>query len=143
MAASLDVSSPAMGSLSIDDPSAKEDDNDRPVVDGETVGSWNPRQAYDYKSYTATRDPDAPRNEPYGEWAASGARYEWDNDYGDLAPRCEKLERMLFDLDDDEPCAGIDFRRYVYSLLDPLIHRLPSSPYPPPSFIAISKEHVY
>jgi ATP-dependent RNA helicase DDX3X len=78
----------------------------------DTVGNWIPRQAYDYEAYTATRDPELPRGEPYGQWAASGARYEWKDEYGDVAPRDERLERMLFGDEDDEPSgAGIDFSK--------------------------------
>lgn len=92
----------------------------------ETVGQWAHREAFDYPSLTATRDAELPRSQPYGDWLASAERYEWKDDYGDVAPRNEALERMLFGLDDDEPCgAGIDFSRYVCPVLALLSsHRL-------------------
>jgi ATP-dependent RNA helicase DDX3X len=83
-----------------------------PDAEKNTVGNWVPRQAYDYEIYTATRDPGLPRGEPSGQWAASGARYEWKEEYGDVAPRDERLEKMLFGEETDEPSgAGIDFSK--------------------------------
>jgi ATP-dependent RNA helicase DDX3X len=80
----------------------------------DTVGNWIPRQAYDYGTYTAARSPNLPHDEPYGQWAASSARYEWQEDYGDVAPRDERLEKMLFGQESDEPSgAGIDFSKYA------------------------------
>ncbi|KAI5846516.1 P-loop containing nucleoside triphosphate hydrolase protein [Morchella snyderi] len=64
----------------------------RGMVDG-----WVERKPYDYETYaTPDRDPEAPRGEPTGQWAASGRRYEWKEEYGDVAPRDEALELMLF-----------------------------------------------
>ncbi|KAF8249745.1 DEAD/DEAH box RNA helicase [Wilcoxina mikolae CBS 423.85] len=97
-----------MADTAVDVPEAKPAEDDGK----ETVGDWIPRQAYDYEAYTATRDPELPRSEPYGQWAASGARYEWKEEYGDVAPRDERLERMLFGDELDEPSgAGIDFSK--------------------------------
>ncbi|KAI5845510.1 P-loop containing nucleoside triphosphate hydrolase protein [Tricharina praecox] len=105
--ASIAPSITAMESLSINSSLSKIDINDT-----ETVGQWAHREAFDYPSLTATRDAELPRSQPYGDWLASAERYEWKDDYGDVAPRNEALERMLFGLDDDEPCgAGIDFSR--------------------------------
>ena len=88
-------------------------------AEGNTVGNWTAPQAYDYNTYLAARDPRAPRNTPHGDWLSSAVRYEWKDDYGDVAPRLEKLERVLFNLDDDEPQgAGIDFSRCVCSAVD-------------------------
>lgn len=85
------------------------------VVDDckETVGEWIPRLAYNYETYTATRDPELPRGEAFGQWAASGARYEWKEEYGDVAPRDERLEKMLFgdDTTDEPSGAGLDFSK--------------------------------
>lgn len=64
---------------------------------GEVVGAWTERQKYDYERYKEPpRDPDAPRGQPQGEWAASQLRYEWNEEYGDVAPRHDELEKMLF-----------------------------------------------
>jgi hypothetical protein len=73
-----------------------------------TVGNWKPRQAYDYGTYGAAWDPELPCGEPYGQWAASGVRYEWQEESGDVAPRDERREKTLFG---DENYA--DFQRLV------------------------------
>ncbi|KAL7272663.1 hypothetical protein RUND412_004521 [Rhizina undulata] len=79
-------------------------------VEGPTVGNWVERQAFDYATYTATRDAEIPRGVPQGEWAASGPRYEWKEEYGDVAPRDENLEQVLFGDENDEPSGtGIQF----------------------------------
>jgi ATP-dependent RNA helicase DDX3X len=31
-----------------------------------------------------------------GDWAGKGALYEWKDDYGDVGPRFEALEKQLF-----------------------------------------------
>ncbi|KAA8895984.1 P-loop containing nucleoside triphosphate hydrolase protein [Sphaerosporella brunnea] len=82
------------------------------LILADTVGAWVPRQAYDYDTYTAQRDPELPRGEPTGTWFASSARYEWKEEFGDVAPRDERLEKMLFGDENDEPSgAGIDFSK--------------------------------
>ena len=65
---------------------------------------WAEPQKFDYDAYNAgPRDAgpsgpaagaDADANAP--SWAASASRYEWLEEYGDVAPRNELLERMLF-----------------------------------------------
>lgn len=87
-------------------------------VDGPVVGEWNEREAFDYATYTAERDPDAPRGQPTGQWAASGRRYEWKEEFGDVAPRDEALERMLFGDPGDETenmGIGIQFEKFVHN----------------------------
>ncbi|CUS09042.1 unnamed protein product [Tuber aestivum] len=67
-----------------------------PVV-GPRVGKWVERETTNYDTYaTPVQDPEGPRGLPVGEWGASGARYEWREEYGDVAPADEMLERMLF-----------------------------------------------
>lgn len=86
-------------------------------VDGPVVGDWTERQPFDYEVYTAERDPEAPRGAPIGQWAASGRRYEWKEEYGDVAPRDEVLERMLFGEPGEEGenmGAGIQFDKFVH-----------------------------
>lgn len=88
-------------------------------VDGPVVGEWSEREAFDYATYTAERDPDAPRGQPTGQWAASGPRYEWKEEFGDVAPRDEALERMLFGDPGDETehtGIGIQFQKFVHHL---------------------------
>lgn len=85
----------------------------RVAVEGPTVGAWKEREAFDYATYKdAPRDEDRPRGEPTGQWLASGRRYEWKEEYGDVAPRDEELERMLFGDENDEPSGtGLNFNK--------------------------------
>lgn len=78
--------------------------------DSETLGEWVPRQKFDYAAYLEKSD--APRGQPSGNWLASSERYEWKEEYGDVAPRDERLEKELFRQGDDEPSGqGIDFSK--------------------------------
>lgn len=45
---------------------------------------------------------------PADGWAHNAARYEWDDTYGDVAPRHEKLEALLFK-DPSARSVGIEF----------------------------------
>lgn len=54
---------------------------------------WVEPQSYDYSVYTAEKpaeDGDAP------VWASAAAKYEWSDEYGDIGPPNEELEKMLF-----------------------------------------------
>ena len=65
---------------------------------------WAEPQKFDYKTYNAApRDAasaapaagaEAEANAP--TWASSAMKYEWSEEFGDVAPRHEALERMLF-----------------------------------------------
>ncbi|KAI5779122.1 P-loop containing nucleoside triphosphate hydrolase protein [Geopyxis carbonaria] len=79
---------------------------------------WGPRQAYDYDLYTATRPEDAPRGEAFGQWAASSARYEWKDTYGDIAPADPKLELMLFGAPTDEAPTALQFDKMFVLTVD-------------------------
>ena len=64
---------------------------------------WGDRQEYDYEKYTeGPRDKTIPPSEidqPQGNsssWAANAAKYEWDDEYGDVGPEHEELRQMLF-----------------------------------------------
>lgn len=100
-------------SISLSDPVLPPGDG----VEGPVVDGWVERKPYDYETYaTPDRDPEAPRGEPTGQWAASGRRYEWKEEYGDVAPRDEALELMLFGEVEDTPqttSGGIQFERFV------------------------------
>ena len=63
--------------------------------------NWGTRQEYDYAKYTAgphdktalaseVDQPDAP------SWAANAAKYEWNDEYGDIGPDHDVLKEMLF-----------------------------------------------
>ena len=65
---------------------------------------WAEPQKFDYNTYNAgPRDAvsaagaagaEAEANAP--SWASSAMKYEWSEEYGDVAPRHEALEKMLF-----------------------------------------------
>ncbi|WEW57452.1 ATP-binding RNA helicase [Emydomyces testavorans] len=59
---------------------------------------WAEPQRYDYAAYTASyqpgEDPSPDSNAP--AWASTAAKYEWKDDYGDVGPRNEELEQVLF-----------------------------------------------
>jgi len=52
------------------------------------------KTAYDYAIY----DPgnDAPKSSSDQAWGSTAARYEWSDEYGDVAPKFPELERQLF-----------------------------------------------
>ena len=61
--------------------------------------NWGDRQEYDYAKYTAgpreqTMPDQAQENSPV--WAANAAKYEWNDEFGDVGPKHEELEEMLF-----------------------------------------------
>ena len=64
--------------------------------------NWGAREGYDYAKYTAEpRDKTAPGSEsgPVAEssnWFANAAKYEWVEDFGDIGPAHEELEKILF-----------------------------------------------
>ena len=65
--------------------------------------NWGARQEYDYAKYTAgPHDKTALASEPdqtlgsAPTWAANAAKYEWDDEYGDVGPEHEELKEMLF-----------------------------------------------
>ena len=65
--------------------------------------NWGSRQEYDYSKYTeGPRDKTAPAPEGAAlqgnlpSWAANAAKYEWDDEYGDVGPEHEELKQMLF-----------------------------------------------
>ncbi|KAG0135997.1 P-loop containing nucleoside triphosphate hydrolase protein [Tuber indicum] len=90
------VQSTALGDKYVVGEGAQESTPPVPVV-GPRVGKWIERETTNYETYVIpVQDPEGPRGIPVGEWGASGARYEWKEEYGDVAPADEALERMLF-----------------------------------------------
>lgn len=64
---------------------------------------WGPRHDFDYAKYNEEpRDKTAPTSdsiqpqEEVSTWGANAAKYEWDEDYGDVGPEHKELEEMLF-----------------------------------------------
>ncbi len=57
---------------------------------------WATPQGFDYAKYNAgPSESDQPQGD-HSNWAANAAKYEWKDDYGDIGPEHEVLEKMLF-----------------------------------------------
>jgi ATP-dependent RNA helicase DDX3X len=62
--------------------------------------NWPQKVNYDYTAYAPKEDgAPAPDNASLPAWASSAAKYEWLDEYGDVAPRIPELEAQLFDLE--------------------------------------------
>lgn len=65
---------------------------------------WAKPQEFDYKTYNAAPRDTGPSfiatsavaDASASSWAANATRYEWSEEYGDVAPRHEALENQLF-----------------------------------------------
>ncbi|EGC41698.1 DEAD/DEAH box RNA helicase [Histoplasma capsulatum var. duboisii H88] len=58
---------------------------------------WTEPQRYDYDTYNADPKPgEGAGLSDLPEWASNAAKYEWKEEYGDVGPRNEELEKMLF-----------------------------------------------
>jgi ATP-dependent RNA helicase DDX3X len=74
-----------------------------PVGENEEAGvnGWNAKSAYNYDDFsdekpaTKTNGDDAAADDK-PTWAASAAKYEWRDEYGEAGPRFELLEEQLF-----------------------------------------------
>ena len=71
-------------------------DNDKAGVNG-----WNAKSAYNYDDFAdqksaAKAGEEVAVNDDKPAWAASAAKYEWRDEYGDIGPRFEMLEQQLF-----------------------------------------------
>lgn len=108
------VQSTALGDKYVVGEDAQESTPPVPVV-GPRVGKWTERETTNYDTYvTPVQDPEAPRGLPTGEWSASSARYEWKEEYGDVAPADEVLERILFGDVPERAGAGLQFDKYGF-----------------------------
>ncbi|RPB01027.1 DEAD-domain-containing protein [Choiromyces venosus 120613-1] len=110
------VQSTALGDKYMVGEGAQESVPPVPVV-GPRVGKWIERETTNYDTYaTPIQDLEGPKGVPSGEWGASGARYEWKEEYGDVAPADEGLERMLFGEPgvNDHASAGLQFDKYGF-----------------------------
>ena len=65
--------------------------------------NWGTPQGYDYVKYSAgPHDKSVPAlqpDQPDGDassWAANAAKYEWNDDFGDVGPEDKDLEAILF-----------------------------------------------
>lgn len=61
---------------------------------------WTTPEQYDYEKYTSSVTPLGPlQNGGEGNlpaWAAQAAKYEWQDDYGDVGPQNPALEEQLY-----------------------------------------------
>lgn len=71
---------------STDDPEDKKRDNEI----SKAVHEWNDPTPFDYENLTKPES---------AEWAGNAARYEWKDEYGDVGPANEELERQLFEVE--------------------------------------------
>ena len=60
---------------------------------------WVPPEQYDYTKYNsapAEKPEEVTEQSEIPEWAASAAKYEWNDEFGDVGPPNKELEDMLF-----------------------------------------------
>lgn len=59
---------------------------------------WTEPEKYDYSRYAAPTEEAATGNPSYDAtpWASDARKYEWKEDYGDVGPEDEELEKMLY-----------------------------------------------
>lgn len=62
---------------------------------------WVPKQGYDYDTYNKSSkelydEGLAPGGLGAQDWASNAAKYEWNDEYGDVGPRFPELEAQLF-----------------------------------------------
>jgi ATP-dependent RNA helicase DDX3X len=65
---------------------------------------WIEPEKYDYDKYSAPNRVENPSGEGEAvvedvEWASSAAKYEWNDEFGDIGPADHQLECMLFHSD--------------------------------------------
>jgi ATP-dependent RNA helicase DDX3X len=65
---------------------------------------WVEPEKYDYGKYNAPNHAENPVGEGGAivedvEWASSAAKYEWNDEFGDIGPADHQLECMLFHSD--------------------------------------------
>ena len=91
-------------------------------AEGHEIGAtgWVVKKAYDYESYLVTDEDGVGANSKVnrdgivdGQWASAAAKYEWDEDYGDVGPENPELEAQLFD-DDTLSRVGRQIEACVY-----------------------------
>lgn len=73
------------GQVEVIDPTAGNEEFAKAAKDR----GWTEKVPYDYKSYEA-------EHQPVSDWHSASKRYEWSDEYGDVAPRVPMLEQLLF-----------------------------------------------
>jgi ATP-dependent RNA helicase DDX3X len=57
---------------------------------------WAEPSSYDYEEYGKTTKDDTVVNNTLPTWGHNAQKYEWQEEYGDVGPRNEDLEEMLY-----------------------------------------------
>lgn len=83
-------------------------DKDEAATKAKEHGFVEP-EAYDYKAYNQHAEAALENKEPI--WLAEAVRYEWEDEYGDVGPRIEALEKQLFH-DENRMKAGANIHAY-------------------------------
>lgn len=91
----------------VDGIAANGDATDGTVIAEETRNpqalGWTAKSAYDYEAYNKSskelHDDEQARGIDGSTWASDAVRYEWEDDFGDIGPRNEELEKHLFGSD--------------------------------------------
>lgn len=82
---------------------------------------WVKKEAYNYEAYNKSAKELIDENAANGvgdrEWASNAAKYEWNDDFGDVGPPFPELEQQLFG-SEHHVKAGIDFSKYVMFLVN-------------------------
>lgn len=86
---------------------------------------WVEPELYDYDTYNTSRgreeakategeavNGEAETTQDVPEWAANAAKYEWNDEYGDVGPPFPDLEKQLFK-DEFTNRIGLNFKVYV------------------------------
>lgn len=78
---------------------------------------WAEPQKFDYETYNAgfpnKEETSAAEGNQNVAWAGNAEKYEWKEEYGDVGPRHEALEEMLF-RNEYINRTGIQFEKHVY-----------------------------
>lgn len=64
------------------------------------AAGWVEKVNYDYELYNKSakelKDESAASGVTVGDWASNAAKYEWNEEYGDVGPKFKELEEQLF-----------------------------------------------
>jgi ATP-dependent RNA helicase DDX3X len=80
-----------------------QDSKSKPTGADPAAAGWTKKVAYDYETYNASgeearaaEERAAKEDGETGRWASNAAKYEWDEDFGDVGPANPRLEAQLF-----------------------------------------------
>jgi ATP-dependent RNA helicase DDX3X len=84
--------------VTVDDDAQSPDGIDKSSI-GPREAGWTAPVPFSYESYN---------DKNFNDWDGMAPRYEWKDEYGDIGPRNEELEKQLFN-DEYMPRAGLRF----------------------------------